>query len=476
MYNRRANPYKSLLGIELGMGRITVVWVSRTGPKYAVLATKTAALKLDPLSHDPELAGQEIRNWLDQWGIRERNCVVCIPLQWILSRSIAMPDLPPEDRTNYVRLQAEREFPFAADDLSISLSHYLTPGRRTCAMIAAIPLNHTVILQRVFRAAKLKPVSLTASVACLGEDRPGGGLMVLSVKETSIEILIRGGGGVAGLRRMEYDAAGIGEDEEEIQDMLVREIRITLGQLPEDWRGAVQEILVYGSRERTEPLLHRIAAPLAELGLRVVSADSLGAPLAGRAPSLEPVFQPLALTVLRFLETGSAVLEFLPPKINRFQQVTQRISSRSNLVLGGTALAVLLITAAAFFYQYYRLSRLEAEWNRIESRVAQVEEIQGKVKQFRAWFDESVTSLEILKSLTEAFPEEGVVWAKILEIQDQSIVSCAGFAKSNADWLEMIDRLAADPRVADFQLQQVQGDAPLQFAFHFQWWEGGRHE
>ena len=40
----------------------------------------------------------------------------------------------------------------------------------------------------------------------------------------------------------------------------------------------------------------------------------------------------------------------------------------------------------------------------------------------------------------------------------------------------MYDRLSANPRVADFQVQQVQGDAPLQFAFHFEWVEGAGHE
>ncbi|MFB3788376.1 MAG: hypothetical protein ACE15F_18610 [bacterium] len=476
MKSRNTYPYRSLLGIELSAGRLTAAVLVRAGQGFAVPATKTAALALDPLCHDPELAGQEIRNLLDQWGIREKRCVICIPLQWIMSRTIDLPDLPPGDQADYIRLQAEREFPFAAEDLAISLSPFSTPSRRTCATLAAIPRNHTLILQKVFRAAKLKPVSLTAGVASLGDNHPDAGTMILSVRDASIEIVVRAGGGVVGLRRLEYDGSLPPEDAEEIPDTVVREIRITLGQLPDEWRGAIRDVQVFGSRERTAPLLGRIGGPLEELGLPVVPGNAAAAGLDRLPHSLEPGFWPLAGTLLRIFASGAPEFEFLPPKVDRFKRITQRVSSRGNRVLAGAAAAVLLVAGSAFLYQYLRLSNLESEWNRIKNRAAQVEVLQKKVKQFRPWFDESVKSLEILKSLTEAFPEEGAVWAKILEIQDQSTVSCAGFAKSNADWLEMYDRLSANPRVADFQVQQVQGDAPLQFAFHFEWVEGGGHE
>ncbi len=476
MKSKKSYAYRSLLGIELSAGRLTAAVLARAGQGYAAQTMKTAALALDPLSNDPELAGQEIRNLLDQWGIREKRCVICIPLQWIMSRAIDLPDLPPADMANYINLQAEREFPFAAEDLSISLSKFVTPGGRTCATLAAIPLNHTLILQKVFRAAKLKPVSLSAGVTSMGGPPADAGTMLLCVRDSFIEILIRAGGGVAGLRRLEYDSSLAEEGGEEIQDTVLREIRITLGQLPDEWRGAIQEVRVAGSRERTAPLISRISGPLAGLGLTVTAAGPAEAGLKALASPLEPLFWPLAGTLLRMFTQGAPVFEFMPPKVDRFKQITQRVSSRGSLVLAGSAAAVLLVAGAAFLYQYLRLSNLESEWSRIKNRAAQVEVLQKKVKQFRPWFDESARSLEILKTLTEAFPEEGAVWAKILEIQDPSTVACAGFAKSNADWLEMYDRLSANPRVADFQVQQVQGDAPLQFAFHFEWVEGAGHE
>ena len=44
----------------------------------------SVSLSLDPLTADPELVGREIRNHLDAAGVRERHCIVAVPLKWAL--------------------------------------------------------------------------------------------------------------------------------------------------------------------------------------------------------------------------------------------------------------------------------------------------------------------------------------------------------------------------------------------------------
>ncbi|MGC9326470.1 MAG: hypothetical protein ACP5I1_02440, partial [Candidatus Hinthialibacter sp.] len=126
----------------------------------------------------------------------------------------------------------------------------------------------------------------------------------------------------------------------------------------------------------------------------------------------------------------------------------------------------------AFAYQHFRLISLENQWSAIKDQVTEIESLQNKVKQFRPWFNSSATGLSILKTLTEAFPEEGTVWAKLVEIDDLSLITCSGYAQNNSHWLKMHDQLKDNPQVADLQVQQIQGDAPLQFAFQFRWLEG----
>jgi hypothetical protein len=89
--------------------------------------------------------------------------------------------------------------------------------------------------------------------------------------------------------------------------------------------------------------------------------------------------------------------------------------------------------------------------------------LQDKIRRFKPWFDDSIPSLSVARILTEAFPEEGSVWLKSLEIKDRTEVTCSGQARDNREWMAMVDRLRKTSGVLDLQVLQVRGAAPLQF-------------
>ena len=78
--------------------------------------------------------------------------------------------------------------------------------------------------------------------------------------------------------------------------------------------------------------------------------------------------------------------------------------------------------------------------------------------------------------MTTAFPEDGVVTAKMVEIRDGKVVNCSGTARDNAALLKMMDQLSAAPGVESFHRNQIRGKAPMQFSFDFRWNNGGGHE
>src|SRR5204863_298637 len=82
------------LGLPLDGSRLDGVVLRRTNGSMQLLQSFSVALSLDPLTAAPELVGREIRNHLDAAGVRERQCVVCVPLKWALTAHTEMPDLP----------------------------------------------------------------------------------------------------------------------------------------------------------------------------------------------------------------------------------------------------------------------------------------------------------------------------------------------------------------------------------------------
>ena len=467
-----------MLGLYLDGRQLKGGVVHRSGSRLRIRKSFHAVLSLDPLSNDPELVGREIREHLTSQGIHENHCVVCIPLKWALTTRTALPDLPEADINSYLRLQAEREFPFSPEDLSISVSRFTNLDGSTGATIAAVANKHLNAMRKAFKAARLRPVSITLGTTSLhtGRKLPSEGTIAMHIGEDGIELQVTMGGGVAALRALD-DALIDGPEGKTLDaEAIVKEIRITLGHLAPDVRSSITKARIFGRPFTIEPLVNELRRPLGLLGIEVeVGGDELLAQFDERDMTEVFSFRAFSAAARRLLGKP-AEFEFLPPTPSRLKQIAGRVSSRGVLWLGGTAALVILGAAGALTYQYWRLSALEAEWSEIEPTVVEVQRLQDQVRKFRPWFDDSIRSLDIARKLTEVFPEEGTVWAKVVEINEQTEVHCSGSARTNRAWLDMLDRLRAADEVQQLKVQQIRGESPLQFTFSFEWSEGGSDE
>ena len=156
-----------VLGLALDGSRLDGVVLRRTNGAVHVQQTFSVSLSLDPLTNDPELVGREIRNHLDAVGIRERQCVVGLPLKWALTTHAEVPDLPEADVSSFLQLEAERGFPCDVQTLHVANSRFQSPSGKQHATLVGIPRNHLVALEQALRAAKLKPVSFSLGITAL---------------------------------------------------------------------------------------------------------------------------------------------------------------------------------------------------------------------------------------------------------------------------------------------------------------------
>ena len=72
----------------------------------------------------------------------------------------------------------------------------------------------------------------------------------------------------------------------------------------------------------------------------------------------------------------------------------------------------------------------QSQWVKMAKPVGELEVINKQISQFRPWYDESVKGLTILRGVTQAFPEDGSVTAKTVEIRDLGTVTCTGTARN----------------------------------------------
>ena len=486
---RKRKKLSSVLGLALDGSRLDGAVLRRVNGALQLQQSFSLALTLDPLTAAPELVGREIRNQLDAAGVRERHCVFGLPLKWVLTAHTELPPLPEADAASLLQIEAERGFPTDIATLQLADSRCPLAGDKKYILLAGIPGAHLATIEQVLAAAKLKPVSfalglaalvaqasrLSGSAATNGQDARAttDGVLALAIGESSVSLQITCGGGVAALRALEGAVENEGGRRTLHADLVARETRITLGQLPAELRDAVKRIRIFGPRELAQELADEMELRFEPMGLQVeiVSAyapDEFGAQL----PPNAPVSAAFSLAA-RVLMGQSPAFEFLPPKPTLIEQISTKYSSGRLRTIGAAAAGIVVIVGGLFFIQQIQLWRLRSQWSGMAAKVRELETVQDQIRQYRPWFDDSFRDLAILRQLSLTFPEDGAVTAKTIEIRDDNTVSCSGTARDSAALLAMQAKLRTADGVGSLKLDTIRGKNPMQFTFDFQYGNGG---
>ena len=393
-----------------------------------------------------------------------------MPAEWVLSLHHQLPELPPEDIQSFLSLEAERGFPSSPEQLQLALSNHRTPTAAYATQLA-VSRDQLDRLEAVLAAAQLRPVHLALGIAALPEalGSEGRGNLTVLVGEAGVTLLVAAGGGIVALRTLDNVIESEGSERRVLADVVARELRITLANLTEDLRGELRQVRIVGTGSLTEQLVRELETHLRGWGLevrRLSTANGIehGVKMLGEAP----FGVTLSLAVEQLSERPSQI-NFLPPKPTFWQQLSTRYSGRRLVYGGATAGAVATIVCGLFLVQTVQLAGLRSDWNTMEAKVRELDELQGRIRTFRPWYDPNLTSLGILQRVTEAFPEEGTVTAKIVEIRHQSAVNVSGTTRDNAALLKTLDQLRAAPEVGDVKVETISGKSPMQFTFNFQW-------
>ena len=260
------NPFKkqrasSVLGIAIDGNRLEAVVVRRSLGSLQVRKAVSAEMALAPLTGDPELVAREIRNHLEAAGVRENRCVVCLPLTWVLTLQSKVPEMSGADLDSYLQIEAERGFTSGHESLFITRSLFKAPNGDQYATQLAVPRNQLDTLERVLRAAKLKPLAFATGISSTQSpsQQPNQRVFTLALSNHGLELQVTGGGGIIALRSL--DAAGEieGTHRRVSADLVARELRITLGQLPGGFSEGPGPIKVFGEGDMARQFITDIS-------------------------------------------------------------------------------------------------------------------------------------------------------------------------------------------------------------------------
>ena len=466
---RKRKKLTTVLGLVLDGAKLDGVVLRRANGALQKLQSFSAPLTLDLLTAAPELAGREIRNQLDAAGVRERDCVVGVPLKWILTAQTELPSLPEADATSLLQLEAEKNFHANTSELQMADSRSALADGKKFVLLAGIPGAHIRALEQVLAAAKLKPVSLATGLAAL---QPAGGAnagtLALLIGETSVGLQVTAGGGVVALRALEGMVENEGGRRTLHADGVAREARVTLGQLPVLLQEQVKQIRIFGPRELAQQLADELELRFEPMGLKVEIAGAYAPNEFGFTLPPEASLSPAFSLAARVLAEQRPAFEFLPPKPTLIEQFFTKYSSGRWRTAGAVGAGVGVIVLGLFLFQQIQLWHLGSQWKHMEAQVTELHKIEGQISQYQSWYAANYRSLAILRELSLAFPQEGTVTAKLISIRDDGTVSCSGSAQDNASLLPVLDSLSKLPGVTKVHYEQGRGSKPpIQFVFSF---------
>lgn len=469
-FKKRSAP-SSLLGLSLDGSRLEGAALRRTNGSLQVVQRFAVMLSLDPLTADAELVGREILNHLEAAGVRERRCVVAIPLKWALTVQTKLPPkLSEPDAEAFLQIEAERGFPTDLTSLQVATSRVTAASGEQYATFIGIPRSHVERLQQVLRAAKLKPISFSLGISAL---QPAGaansdGVMALAVGGDYVRLQITCGGGVAALRALEGHSETEAGGREFAADLLAREARITLGQMPEELRSLVKRIRIFGPREQAQALAEEIRPRFESAGMRVELVTTYPPGEFGRTLPPDTVVLGAFSLAARRLGGATDAFEFLPPKVSAWKRMTTKYGTgkwRTAGALVGTAAALIL---AIFGYQEWRLSSLRGQWSHMQAQVKDIQDVSDHIAKYRPWYDPTFPGLTFLLQLTQAFPRSGILTAKTVELRDMNVASVSGNAQSYDAIRSTIYSMGTNITGFTNFTYQTRNTTPIQFTFDFQ--------
>jgi hypothetical protein len=435
--------------------------VLRRNGSLQQLQSFSTTLSLDPLTAAPELVGQEIRNHLDTANVRERNCLVCVPLKWAMTTHTEVPELPEADVPGFLQVEAERGFHADPETLYFATSQY-SLGTKKHAALFGIPRNHVELLEKVLRAAKLKPLSFSLGLTALQSpaSEKSDCVLALLVGESSVGLQITCGGGVAALRTLEGTLEMQGSRRVLHTDIVVREARITLGQLPAELREKVRTVRIFGPRDFAQQLADDLEIRLESMGLKIEVVKTYAPGEFGMAIPSDAAVSPAFSFGAEYLTGQPTFIEFLPPKVPAWKQYADKYGTgrtRKAIAVGAVVAVVLL---GLFLYQQVQLSMWRSKWKQMSADVANLKALNDKVNKYQPWSDKNVTGLTILKQITTAFPETGDVTLKSLEIRDLNTIICSGVARSMPALTATQGQLRKTQGIVDVSQGPARGRAP----------------
>jgi hypothetical protein len=444
------------LGLALTDQGVTAVLADPSVGRGGDMRTVSLAFTDDINLGSPDRLGRELRRVLREAQAFAPRCVAGLPASCVVAREKTLPAADEASLRGALSIAAEREFASGGGDLAFDYTCAPAESGSVSALLVAAPRKTLDQLEAMAKAAGLTITAVTPSAAALAAATGGAGSpgrLVLCLLPRGAELTEAGPSGPRLIRHLPVRMDAPGDE----SDRLLGELRRVLATAPAIGAAsaAERELLVWDAAGMGRPVADMLGRRLG-MSVRLCNLEKDMGIAGASAAESGPLAQAAALAWGPRAAAGRGAA----PQINFIKSrmtppAASRLGRPARLAVIAAAAALVL---AAWFFLDWRLAGRQADSlrQRLDGMKASVQEANALVANFtfaRAWYDRRPPLLDCLRQITEAFPDEGRVWATRLTIREDAArqdieADLSGKGASAPAVTEVSDRLGRNPRLS----------------------------
>jgi hypothetical protein len=417
--------------------------------------------------------GEQFRQFLRDHHFSARQAVVGLGAKWVLAKELALPPVTSDALAGVLSIQAERAFSLNAEELIFDYCGRADATEKSRILLTAAQRQLVEQVRELASVAGLQVQSVTISALALGDVRSAGDAEQghgLYLRPTYCEFWSLANGRLQSLHYVPMPAWN-GSPSDDAQS-LVSAIRRWLLLSPHRDQSSPHQVAAYAGCGLPEEIVARLNEQLAPEIVVTDATAGLPAQALGAPQDLPErrslVAAAVALTATR--PDGPAV-DFLNSKMG-----VKKTSHRKRIVTWAAILGAALLVATGALLADWRRDTLDIaaytqQLEQMSDDITAAREIVDRVSYAGSWTSRQPRFLECLRELTEAFPQEPVVWATSLALDETGKGTLIGKTNWEESFYEVLDKIKAKKAFAEVKMIHIRdagkGSREKEFAVSF---------
>jgi hypothetical protein len=153
--------------------------------------------------------------------------------------------------------------------------------------------------------------------------------------------------------------------------------------------------------------------------------------------------------------TENGVVNFLNPRIGRVRPESHKKLVGWAAFVGVAALIALGAVIAGWRSDVADIAAYTEQLELMRDDITAAREIVGRVSYARSWMSQEPYSLDCLRELTSAFPQEPRVWASSLLLPETGQATLVGKAVDEESFYEVLDRIKGNAAFSDVRMMHI---------------------